>query len=187
MPQLDFLPKLTPISKIRLALSPLSSSVASICSNTHAHTLPAMGVKILLLGEVRRESADHSSELSHFLQVVNHAQEIMRSPLAISDLDFSLVQLHKLLPGRKYMYTRDSWIICSYHVREGDQVCLIYGASVPFVLREAEQKGGCRSFILLGECHASSLRDKFAYSDEDYEALRGLSEISAQWESVCLV
>jgi len=78
-----------------------------------------------------------------------------------------LERAQQIVWGRRFFKTRGSkaknkeslFCLGSPHVREGDMICIIFGCSVPVVLRKVSTGGGNSHFEFIGECYVHGMMD----------------------------
>lgn len=154
--------------------------LASICTKTHDHEIPALAIRIAVMDAVTHPPCTWGS-----LYTAGHRPRYSRSA---NSTWYGIrgwpprrrnYPSERFFDGRTVRFTNSSWIICYDRVRTGDKVCLIYGAGVPFVLRPVEQKGSCQTFKLLGECFMDNPKYALEYLDR--------LATSLEWERVCLI
>lgn len=149
VPQLDSLPKLTSLSRFYSARGSFTS-VPHLCTESSIHNHPALKIRMHWIATVRSYG-----ESSYATKGYKTQSSFLSSVLPSADADVHL-EIQRFAKDRQVLFTRDSWVICSYDTRAGDQICLIDGARVPFVSRPLSI-GQCRSFQLLGECYLDSI------------------------------
>ena len=67
-----------------------------------------------------------------------------------------------IMPYHRFFLTKGDYIgVASWKIRSGDIICIILGATTPFVLREnLMSDGGRRDYTLVGECHVHGLMNE---------------------------
>ena len=185
LPQLDCPSRLTSLTEIHSVpfrhARGWSSSIR-ICSQS-AHDGPALEIQACLMARIGTRSTSAYPSDGHLTDALFLHAAIEKIP---SFLQNEVIEFSK---GRKPMFTRNSWVVCSYEVRAGDHVCLIDGTSALFVLRPIEGRESCRSFAFLGECYFDGLAHALSQLDpwEKYHTFSHYSEEDSQWEKMCLV
>lgn len=129
------------------SISASQKSIAQLCRFEDLHGFLTLEIQILELDIVAKKwefryedgKVDLLSELSH---IENHGS--------------TSASMQNFCQGRLRMLTERSWTICTYRADVSDKICIIYGASVPFVLRPTSDGG--RQFKLIGECYLNGFR-----------------------------
>lgn len=150
VPQLDSLPKLTSLTRFYSAQGS-STSMPHICTQSSIHNRPALKIRMYWIATIRSYE-----ESSYATKGYKTQSSFLGSVLPAADADVHLM-IQRFAKDRQVLFTRDSWVICSYDTRAGDEICFINGARVPFVLRPLKRTGQCRSFQLLGECYLDTI------------------------------
>ncbi|PTB41087.1 hypothetical protein M441DRAFT_58525 [Trichoderma asperellum CBS 433.97] len=155
--------------------------VARLCRSGHPEASPVLEIKILELDTVAQTTQRPTSKPRRADIPVSGISE---SQVWQPELDFmsrfnhgprmrihgsSFHSTQQFCQGRRLVKTKRSWVICTGQVEDGDKICAVYGASVPFLLRLAPDRE--RRFKLIGECYLDGFRGpKFV---DDYLELLG--------------
>jgi hypothetical protein len=78
-----------------------------------------------------------------------------------------LERAQQIVWGRRFFRTKGNrtknkeplFCLGSPDVREGDMVCIIFGCSVPVVLRKVSTGGGNAHYEVIGECYVHGMMD----------------------------
>jgi hypothetical protein len=146
--------------------------------------------------ELEKDSDSYITSSPETNRIPQHASEFLSGYMETfrrRSKTSTFTSFQKFCIGRRHIYTERSWMIGSSRAQWGDEVCLIYGATVPFILRHVTSKSKNLSFELIGECYLEGLRE----ADEGLDYLDLLGEYGKQfrvssadylpWTEVCLL
>ncbi|KAH7039491.1 heterokaryon incompatibility protein-domain-containing protein [Macrophomina phaseolina] len=136
-----------------------SSSYAEVCGRS-------LKVKVVILDRIRLDDEKPPLEAtiaaeSH--QVAFSARQLLKSVAASPSYAQRWEDMQEFCNGRSETQTERSVAISPISARPWDAICILDGASVPFVLRPVDQETG--KYFLIGECYLHGCNGPLAADD----------------------
>ncbi|EKG14221.1 Heterokaryon incompatibility [Macrophomina phaseolina MS6] len=148
-----------PMVQIKPVHAMQSSRSAEVCGHS-------LKIKIVILDRIRLDDEKPPLEAtiaaeSH--QVAFSARQLLKSVAASPSYAQRWEDMQEFCNGRSQTQTERSVAISPISARPWDAICILDGASVPFVLRPVDQETG--KYFLIGECYLHGCNGPLAADD----------------------